>query len=215
MEMLGYALQPSLKVETLWSKTPLVGAATLNYTGTKFVVKTGRVMVDSEVKHVIMKFLLLFRVPPCVVNYSLPVHIIFHDGLDIHTHEKYYELISGYNAGWTVGMYSPWDSCSDCEWTDDDEVDDPDTIAPQQPAPQEEEDWSWLTNDWDEITRILQIDTVSDKDLTHPPEPSCDGETLFHSASHWGEPMDECCQQSDTSGTAIWDFEEGCQSTIL
>lgn len=216
MEHIGYALQPSLRVEQLWSVTPRWGLCRINYIGSKFVVKSGSVLTDDPVREIIRKFLLLFRVPPGKVSYMLPLHIIFLKPVSDETHTKYFRLIKQYsNFGWTVNMVEPWD-CSDVESSTQSSVDEPHVENDSDENREVDITCENLGVPWclDEAVES-EIHGIYDKDFTCTPEPPSEGNFFFDAAGDWCEVMDEGCNPGNSGSTLDWEFEEGDQSAFF
>lgn len=217
MERIGYTLLPSLRVEQLWSVTPRYGC-TINYIGSKFIVKTGSVHIDDAVREIIRKFLLLFRVPFGGVSYTLPLQVVFLKPVSDEMHTKYFRLFSQYSSlGWTVNMPEPWDF-SDAEYdavpnAGEEHVEtesDVDTVANISAPCETLQNPVWIDEELD-----LEIHRIYDEHFTCTAEPSRKSNFFFDAAGDWCEVMEEGCYESDSGSTSNWKFEKCTQSPFF
>lgn len=210
MERIGYTLLPSLRVEQLWSVTPRYGC-TINYIGSKFIVKTGSVHTDDAVREIIRKFLLLFRVPYGNVSYTLPLQVVFLKPVSDEMHTKYFRLISHYsNVGWIVNMPEPY-NFSDVEYEAEsasekhvDTESDVDTTAADISSPCKAlQNPLWMDEELDS-----EIHRIYDEHFTCTAEPSSKRNFFFDATGDWCEVMEEGCYESDSGSTSNWKFEK-------
>jgi hypothetical protein len=216
MERIGYALQPSLRVEQLWSASSSRYGCTINYIGSKFVVKTGNVHTDNDVREIIRKFLLLFRVPYGKVSYTLPLHVVFVKPVSDEMHAKYFRLIKQYSSiGWKVNMPEPWDF-SDAEYdvlsdADEEHVDtESDQEIRIEVKRETMENPVWLNEELDS-----EIHRIYDEHFTCTAEPSRKSNFFFDASGDWCEVMEEGCYKPDPRSTSDWKFEKCAQSSFF
>jgi hypothetical protein len=215
MERIGYTLLPSLRVEQLWSVTPRYGC-TINYIGSKFIVKTGSVHTDDAVREIIRKFLLLFRVPYGNVSYTLPLQVVFLKPVSDEMHTKYFRLISQYsNVGWMVNMPEPWDF-SDAEYEAESDASerhvDTDSDTDTQPGVTCETLHNAV---WTDEELHSEIHGIYDEHFTCTAEPSSKRNFFFDATGDWCEVMEEGCYEPDSGSTSDWKFEECTQSPFF
>lgn len=209
MERIGYVLQPSLRVEQVWSVTPRYHCI-LNYYNSKLAVKTGVVTTDGVVREVLKKFLLLFRVPLLDISYTLPVQIVFLKPLSDEMHAKYFGLIKQYSSlGWTVNMAEPWD-CSDAECDRYSTEEEP--CVENEPSADSEilDNSLWLDEELES-----EIHRIYDEHFTCTAEPSRKSNFFFDASGEWCEVMEEGCYKPDPGSTSDWEFEKCGQASFF